>query len=241
MADIEITKTKLTAGVFILLAIIGTTYYVGLDDTVYYCEDTNLVGICWKLSLVNDLGTQTRCYYNESATTRYKTCKTGWTEYLGEVIGNPIDESDEISFDLNLSFDKLATLKKIGIGSFEIRNYLDENKTEWDIIGYHEPKISPCIKKDEFVCISKISQKNEFGGINKEIEVTYKFCNNWNETENQTECLEWKTLTQYEIETKLISEANNLLENIANIQDSRELKSEIKLSRDIDLNIIDVI
>ena len=138
----EITKTKLTAGVFILLAIVGTTYYVGLEDNAYFCEDTNLVGLCWKLSNVNDLGFQTRCYYNESAPTRYKNCKTGWIEFIGdEFVGIPINYS-EIDVDFNFEMDKVEALKSIGIGTFEIRNsscktwnYSETyNCINWDLI-----------------------------------------------------------------------------------------------------------
>jgi len=242
MAEIEITKTKLTAGIFILLAIVGTVYYVGIDDTAYYCQDTNLVGLCWDLSQKNDLGTQTRCYYNESAPTRYKTCKIGWEKYKGEIIGEPIDVSDEVEFDLNLSFDKKSTLKKIGIGKIEIKNYTNENKTEWNVIGYDNPKITPCIKQDDFICISKIYQKNEIGGINKDIKVVYKSCINWtNNTEEAedfiTECIEWKVLNQEEIEVELINQANKMLSEIASIQESREAKIKNKLTRDIILEI----
>ena len=122
MTEIKITKTKLTAGIFILLMAIGTTYYVTIDDPVYFCEDRNLVGICFKLSKVNDLGTQTRCYYNESTPTRYKNCKTGWVEYKQtEFIGNQENYSG-IELDLNSSLDKITALKTLGIGKFEVKN-----------------------------------------------------------------------------------------------------------------------
>ena len=223
MAEVEITPTKLVAGIFILLVVLGTTYYVGLDDQVYYCEDTNLVGICWKLSAVNDLGTQTRCYYNESAPTRYKNCKTGWVEYKEtEFIGTPINNSMDAG--LIISLDKKSALNKIGI---------------------REPRINPCIKKNDEVCIAKIYQKN---GINKKIEITYHYCNNWtqppaNMTEDILEefipeCLDWITLSQEQIETEIHNKANDLLNNIADIQISRNMpKQEISMTREIYLNI----
>lgn len=79
-------KIQLTAGIFILLVAVGTTYFITEGDDTYYCEDTNLVGLCHKLSKVNSAGLQTRCYYNESAPTRYKNCKTGWEVFTSGLI-----------------------------------------------------------------------------------------------------------------------------------------------------------
>ncbi len=69
------TKTKLTIGIIItfLLATSGT-YFLSQDDNAFYCESRDMVLICEKLSAVNDLGLQTRCYFEET----YKTCNTGW-------------------------------------------------------------------------------------------------------------------------------------------------------------------
>ena len=82
-------KIKLTIGVFILIASIGSIYYLNVDDTAYSCDDKNItvVGLCFKLSAVNSDGTKTRCYYNESAPRRYKVCKSGWNKYEEEIIG----------------------------------------------------------------------------------------------------------------------------------------------------------
>ncbi len=48
-------KIKLTIGVFILIASIGSIYYLNVDDTAYSCDDKNItvVGLCFKLSAVN--------------------------------------------------------------------------------------------------------------------------------------------------------------------------------------------
>ena len=106
MAEID-KKVQLTAGIFILLLTVGTTYFVMIDDPVYLCEDTQIVGMCFKLSKVNDFGLQTRCYYNESAPTRYKTCKTGWIEFdKTEFIGNK-----EKELDINLSVESKQILE----------------------------------------------------------------------------------------------------------------------------------
>ena len=115
-------KIQLTVGIFILLAAVGTTYVIMEEDNPFYCEDTNLVGLCFKLSAVNDAGFQTRCYYNESAPTRYKNCKTGWIIYENlNVTGEPIDSFDSFNY-FEATFDKetINKLKNIGIENVEI-------------------------------------------------------------------------------------------------------------------------
>ena len=111
---------KLTAGIFILLAVVGTTYFVAEGDTAYYCEDTNLVGLCFKLSQVNADGFQTRCYYNESSPTRYKNCKTGWIEYRNlNVTGEPINDSFNY-FEAKFDKETINKLNARGISNVEI-------------------------------------------------------------------------------------------------------------------------
>ncbi len=128
-------KIKLTAGIFILLVLTGgITYFVAEGDTAYYCEDTNLVGLCFKLSKVNAAGIQTRCYYNESAPTRYKNCKTGWTLYEGlNVTGEPINDSFNY---FEAKFDR-ETINKLNVQ------------------GISNVEISPCIQNGPS-CISKL-------------------------------------------------------------------------------------
>jgi len=91
-------KIPLTIGVFILLASIGTIYYLAQGDVAYSCSDKNqtVVGICFKLSDVNTDGLQTRCYYNSSAPTKYKSCNSGWKVFKQEIKGN---ETSIISYD----------------------------------------------------------------------------------------------------------------------------------------------
>jgi len=68
-------KIQLTIGAIITLALaISGTYYLSQDDNAFYCEDRDMVMICEKLSKINDLGLQTRCYFEDT----YKTCNTGW-------------------------------------------------------------------------------------------------------------------------------------------------------------------
>jgi len=73
---IKMNKTiKLTAGMIITLALaISGTYYLTQGDSAYYCQDKDIVMVCDKLSNTNDLGLQTRCYYEDT----YKTCSSGW-------------------------------------------------------------------------------------------------------------------------------------------------------------------
>ena len=83
-------KTQLGIGVFVLISLLGSMFYVAdVDqDNLYQCGET--VGICFKLSAINSEGLQTRCYFNQSASRRYKTCKTGWIGYeLEEIINLP--------------------------------------------------------------------------------------------------------------------------------------------------------
>ncbi len=236
---------KLTAGVFILLAVIGTTYYIAQDDDAYFCENTNQVGLCWKLSKINEGGTQTRCYYNESLPTKYKNCKTGWTSFEDDFTGTIMD--DTTGFDIVLSQNKIDVLRNKGIGKFEIRNqtcviFNDtlEECLEIDngFLGYSQPKINPCIKLDEFTCKARIYQK---GGINKDINVIIKYCEVYvfNVTLNETtnECDIWKALTNLEIEDELLNKSQNLLNTIYLIESERKGRIEETLSREINLNI----
>lgn len=225
---------QLTAGVFILLAAIGATYFVSQGDTAYLCEDTELVGICWKLSNVNAEGTQTRCYYNDSTPTRYKTCKTGWNEYVGNVTGTPIKIPNKI-------IDILGT-------DTEILNSK----------GIFAPSISECVKIDNFTCSSRVY---EFEGIDKELIVNYNFCgvfgniitfnesvfnNQTNLTEivemtingNNGTCMSWTTLSQAEIESELKIKTRELLDGIIKIEKERNIvKQDVFLTNKTEVNL----
>lgn len=106
---VEITNKQLIAGIFILVTLVGTTYYISDKDNAYYCENENSVGICIKLSAINDNGLQTRCYYNESDLTRYNYCKSGWIKYQQqEVTGTPIEINKIEILDGNYYLYKLS-------------------------------------------------------------------------------------------------------------------------------------
>ena len=84
-------RTKLEAGVFVLMALISTgVYFVAPDDKAYYCPDSGLVGICDKLST----GLGTRCYFNET----YKTCSSGW-QLIEQEVQTPLEGA--VQFEVN--------------------------------------------------------------------------------------------------------------------------------------------
>lgn len=89
------TNQSIAIGIFILLAAGGTVYTInaprGYD--AYSCEANNVIGLCWKLSAVNDEGIQRNCYWNQSAPRRYKVCTSGWELYTMEnVTGKEVPE-----------------------------------------------------------------------------------------------------------------------------------------------------
>lgn len=65
-------KKNLTIGIFVTISLIlGGAYIIADKDNTYYCKDSNLIGMCEKISS----GLGTRCYYNN---TQYKICPSGW-------------------------------------------------------------------------------------------------------------------------------------------------------------------
>lgn len=74
-------KTILGIGIFITLALItGGIYYVETNKNYspYYCETSDSVGLCWKLSNPNLNNLSTRCFWNQTSPTSYKQCSNGW-------------------------------------------------------------------------------------------------------------------------------------------------------------------
>ena len=120
----------LTAGLFVLIAAVGTTYYISQGDNAYYCQAENTVGICFKLSAVNSNGLQTRCYYNESAPRKYNYCKSGWIIYKNiTVTGKLINISNDYSIQKN--GDQYEIWKKVK--SFTYEQALDKYKKDMEI------------------------------------------------------------------------------------------------------------
>ena len=88
MAD----TSKVVAGVFIALTLLLSGVYVLEDkNKTYYCESSDLVGYCEKLSS----GIGTRCYYN---TTSYKICSEGWKKIDGFLEQQNINQSDGLCY-----------------------------------------------------------------------------------------------------------------------------------------------
>lgn len=142
-------------------------------------------------------------------------------------------------------------LAGIVISFVQISHSINLDKEEKDtlsLIGINEPLISSCIKLDNYTCKANVFEKN---GINKDIEIVIRYCEeyeiicsngdclNWID-ENQTECLEyeilnqttsnciqWKVLNQVEIETEMKKEVEALLKSIADVQASRNRTKEV--------------
>lgn len=96
--------------------------------------------------------------------------------------------------------------------------------------GISKPTVSACIDVDGFVCRAKVYEEN---GINKEVEVTYKTCNKWDDSE----CSGWVSLSQTEIESQVQTQVNNLINEIANVEISRSQRAETRLTREIELTV----
>lgn len=85
----EVTGKQLLWGMVILLSAVGVTYFIAEGDDAYFCEDKDVVSLCWKLSKLNTNNISTRCYYNPDAVRTYTICKTGWNPYKYQnVVGN---------------------------------------------------------------------------------------------------------------------------------------------------------
>lgn len=95
-------------------------------------------------------------------------------------------------------------LSGIVVSFTQITDSLIFDKDKIDILtltGINNPIISSCIKQDEYTCKSNIYEES---GINKEIEVTTKFCDtyeiiysngeclNYSLTEEQGDCISWE-------------------------------------------------
>jgi hypothetical protein len=104
----------LVAGMLILLAVAGTTYYLTNIDQTYYCEDKNVVSMCFKLSSISN-GISTRCYYNENMSSKYFTCSSGW---------KPIKHFPDIMNNLTITGNDITSYEKV---IKEYKEELDEN------------------------------------------------------------------------------------------------------------------
>jgi len=197
--ELDSKTIGLTVGLFILLGSIGTIYYVTNPDITYYCNDTNVVGMCFKLSNINEAGIQSRCYYNESTPTKYKICTTGWIKYKEDkVIGEPTNLPTYIEilpFVIQKDFIKktdaesyittLKTGKKIDVSILktEQRPFSSEIEVFWKVRIYEEYNEMD-VKCEELECFDVLIIKQNV--IAEEI-LTTKFDENADENMiNQT-------------------------------------------------------
>ena len=104
-------KLPLTIGMVLLVSLVGAGYYLADIDNTYYCPSKELVAGCFKLS-TPDTEIHRRCYYNESASSKYVYCKEGWNsindypELLANLTAEPVDldkVSDEEKPKVNIS------------------------------------------------------------------------------------------------------------------------------------------
>jgi len=129
-------ETKsLLIGIFVALIVgSGVTYMINDNEipdgySAHYCEDTNVVGLCWKLSSTN-----ISCYWNMSAPRRSKRCTTLWQPFeLSEAEGKEVIIPDEYTtlFDIptrkdvsDIEYNYCKTYAE-----FEVTEYLDSGKT----------------------------------------------------------------------------------------------------------------
>ena len=114
-------KTYLTIGIFVVLAAIGTTYFIAQDSPydVFYCNETNYVGMCHKISHDAD-NLSKRCYYDLNNTRKYSYCRSGWIPYEGlNVTGEPINDSFNY-FEAKFDKETINKLNARGISNVEI-------------------------------------------------------------------------------------------------------------------------
>lgn len=170
-------KTYLTIGIFVVLAAIGTTYFIAQDSPydVFYCNDTNYVGMCHKISHDAD-NLSKRCYYDLNNTRKYSYCRSGWILYEGlNVTGEPINDSFNY---FEAKFDK-KTISKLK----------EKNITE--------VQVSSCIQTKPGLCIAILDISE---GVFKELLINPDLY-------NSTEELELKIIEEAKKElAKLVAE-----------------------------------
>ena len=106
----------LIAGMVILLTLVGSTYYITNLDQTYFCEEKNVVSMCFKLSAPTN-GLSSRCYYNDVTPTKYFTCSSGWKplKNFPELMNNLTITGNEIidtSFDAKITSDMSSFIKQ---------------------------------------------------------------------------------------------------------------------------------
>lgn len=243
------TKIKLTVGVFIALVLTGGVTYLLTDVpegyNFYECQNTepSWGALCWDLSEPNEeTGLVNRCYWNQSEPKRYKKCSTGWILYEEtEVNGTFIDYKSE-GVNIDLAKDKTDKLKEKGIKDPEIKR--KKNRFNMCVFELYEEgglknneikfPCSYCVQYDwveetEECYEREITNYTEM--INQTNNETYYFEELINQTTcntipgyNNSDCVNYYSLTDEEIDIKKFEEANKKLEWIAEkliVRDSR--------------------
>lgn len=170
MKEEEENKTLyLIAGLFVLVTTVGTTYLISNPEITYFCNDTNVVGMCYKLD-----SSLTRCYFNESNKLQYKYCKSGWEKYNDkEVKGSEINLTtyiEVVPFELKKDFSRkvdaenyINNLKsklnlKVNLQKVVRKPFSNEIEVYWQAVLYTQKEVIDvvCDEKEECRDIKKI-------------------------------------------------------------------------------------
>lgn len=178
------TMTVMIVGVFIATAI--SANYILSQDMIdqgyrkYTCDFTEETWPCFNLSKVNKNGIQSWCYWNISAPSRYKPCKTGW---YPEQIETP---------DITIR----DALRVEGVANFEIY----ENGT---LIGISDPTLNySCIVNSIKDCCGDIFDNescvyNRYFDIDAEITFIVYYDNETSQTFTKNMDNEHTTIESY--------------------------------------------
>ncbi len=202
----------LTAGLFVLIAAVGTTYYISQNDNAYYCQAENTVGVCFKLSAVNSNGLQTRCYYNVSAPTKYNYCKSGWVPYKNITVTGKLINISNI-YKIQKNGDQYEIWHKSN--SFNYKQAIDKykndvknlNKAQKNLDFYNNDLINGCLDN----CPNLYKQDKQLSGENVDYFVFYQEClsNCQVEKDNLIEMTN-QEITDLQREINLLKELNKL-------------------------------
>jgi hypothetical protein len=176
-------KLPLIAGMIILIAVVGTTYYITNLDQTYYCQDKNIVSMCFKLSSPTN-SISSRCYYNETLPTKYYTCTSGW-KFVKE-FPNIMNNLTITGIEITKSYDE--NLKEVTIS--------DNLNGEIAKVRLNTPQIYYVIPgKDRLVFEWKINSTEDYANFIKEMELY----NEKNQTIDRNITYKYQTLENYEI------------------------------------------
>ena len=129
-----------------------------------------------------------------------------------------------VTLEISLSTETKEVLTRVGngIGSIQkVRMLFDENGTNYLNESYLDELKLIKLSNNEF----KLYQE---GGINKEFEIKLKkICIEFNETEEGTYCINYRSQTNQEIQQSAEAQAKEILNNIASVTLRRQGKVQI--------------